>query len=427
MSAREFSSQAAEGMCMPATERISVAAPLARSATGGTVLVLDGQTTQALACVRSLGRAGFTVDVASRVRQPLAAWSRYCADSFVLQEETPAAFGAVRAWAARRGVHTVLPLTERSCVLCAADRAAWEACGIAVGCGDGDMLAQAFDKARTLRLAARHGIAIPPTAYPESMDDCAGAGDAFGYPCVVKPRFSNAWVDGRFLPAAPVSYAANAVQLERAVAACRQGDYWPLIQAWVPGRGRGVFALCSAGEPVVWFAHERLRDVQPTGSGSSLRRAAPVDEHLRVPAERLLRALNWHGPAMVEFRVADGGVPLLIEVNGRFWGSLQLAVSAGVDFPRMWVALLHGERPVVPDGYDERVAVRWLWGDIKRFLYILRGPPTGHRGAYPSRLDAVRELFAPQPAGTRLEAWDPTDRRPAIGEWVSGLRELLTR
>src|SRR5438874_4177104 len=118
------------------------------------VLVLDGQTTQALACVRSLGRAGHTVFVASPQRSPLAAWSRYCRAHFRLAGETPEAFAALRAWAREREVQVVLPQRERSCALCNAQRERWEALGIAVGCGPEDMLLSAFDKARTLEHAA---------------------------------------------------------------------------------------------------------------------------------------------------------------------------------------------------------------------------------------------------------------------------------
>jgi PleD family two-component response regulator len=48
---------------------------------GDRILILDGQTNQALACVRSLGKAGYEVNVASHQRMPLSAWSRYCSDT----------------------------------------------------------------------------------------------------------------------------------------------------------------------------------------------------------------------------------------------------------------------------------------------------------------------------------------------------------
>lgn len=388
------------------------------------VLVLDGQTTQALAAVRSLGRAGYRVLVASPRARPLAAWSRYCRGRFHLAGETPEAYARVRDWARARGVRTVLPMTERSCILGNADRAAWEAAGFVLGCAPAPLLERAFDKAETMRAAAACGVRTPPTRLPESLDEAHAAARELGYPCIVKQRSSNSW-DGRvFQPNAGVAYVAEASQLEAAVLARRRGDAWPLIEGFVPGQGKGVFAVCDHGRAVAWFAHERLRDVRPSGSGSSLRRSAALDPRLTEPAERLLRALAWHGPVMVEFRDDGRDAPYLIEINGRFWGSLQLAISAGVDFPRLWMDVVHGAAVPPQGAYAEGVTVRWLWGDVKRFLYVLAGPPRGYPGRYPTRLQGVRELLGPQPPNTRLEAWQPGDPWPAVGEVVQGLDDL---
>jgi predicted ATP-grasp superfamily ATP-dependent carboligase len=390
-----------------------------------TVLVLDGQTNQALACVRSLSCAGHRVLVASHYRWPLAAWSRHCAGSFQLAGQTRAAFAVLRDWAVGAGVTLVLPLTERACCLCNAEREAWEAAGITVGCAPQPLLERAFDKAQTLQLAAAGGVRIPPTFFPQSLQDCYAAAEQTGFPCVIKPRRSNAWDGAAFLPDHGCAYAANRAELAALVEPRRQGEAWPLLQGYVAGQGTGVFALCDHGRVLAWFAHERLRDVNPTGSGSSLRRSAPLPERLRSPAERMLAALQWHGPAMVEFR--DDGVkaPCLMEVNGRFWGSLQLAIDAGADFPCWWVEVLRGRPVEAQTGYDEEIILRWLWGDVKRLLYILQGPPAGWGGAYPTRSAGLREFFGPQPKGTRLEVGRAADRWPAVGEWVQGGRELL--
>ena len=275
------------------------------------VLVLDGHTNQALACVRSLGRAGHEVLVASHRRWPLAAWSTYCRGRFRLAGETVAAFAEVRGWARERGVTIVLPLTERACLLCNAERQAWEAQGIIVGCGRDDMLLRAFDKAETVRYASACGLSIPPTRVPTSLADAREAAEAVGYPCVVKPRFSNMLDGAVFWPGGGARYVGHPAQLDAALEASRQGDRWPLIQGFVPGQGKGVFALCDHGKPVAWFAHERLRDVRPSGSGSSLRRAVALDPRLREPTERLLCEMKWHGPAMVEFRDDGTNAPEL--------------------------------------------------------------------------------------------------------------------
>jgi len=390
------------------------------------VLVLDGQTNQALACVRSLGRAGCDVLVAATRNRPLAAWSRFCRGRFKLRGETPAAFQALRAWATARHITMVLPLTERSCVLCNLDREVWEQAGITVACPPDAVLRRAFDKAITIEAARACGVSVPPTRMPTSMNDAHAAVQELGFPCVVKSRFSNAWNGTQFLADPGTGYVRDASELERAITAHRQADSWPVLQAFVPGQGKGVFALFDHGRAVAWFAHERLRDVRPSGSGSSLRSSAALDPRLLGPAERLLTDMQWHGPAMVEFR--DDGVhpPYLMEVNGRFWGSLQLAVSAGADFPQWWLSIVRGRPVERRTNYVTGVTVRWLWGDVKRFLYILAGAPSGYPGRYPSIGQGLRELFGRQPPGTHLEAWDPDDRWPAVGEWVQGIADLLS-
>jgi hypothetical protein len=187
----------------------------------------------------------------------------------------------------------------------------------------------------------------------------------------------------------------------------------------------GVSGLCDRGRVVALFAHERLRDVRPSGSGSSLRRSVPLDPRLRLPVERLVADLEWHGPIMVEFRDEGGAGAWLMEINGRFWGSLQLAVLAGMDVPRWWVALLEGQTVAPPGGYRTDVTLRWLWGDLKRLLNAAEGRPTGYPGVYPSVLEVLREILGPQPPGTRIETWDHDDPGPAAAEWVQGFAELF--
>ena len=391
------------------------------------ILVLDARTNEALACVRSLGRAGYWVAAAGKGRWPLASWSRYCRAQFYYRRQSLAAFATLRDWAHALGVQVVLPLTEATSLLCNAERGEWEACGIVVGCAPNSLLVRAFDKAETLRLASGCDVEIPPTRFPASLSECREAAAAVGYPCVVKPRFTSAWNGQGFLPDLGPTYARNPLELEAAVRSRRQGEYWPLIQGFVSGQGKGVFTVCDHGRAVAWFAHERLRDVRPSGSGSSLRRSVALDPRLQSRAERLLCRMEWHGPAMVEFRDDGVGAPSLMEVNGRFWGSLQLSVAAGRDFPRLWADILTGKPLEPPESYREGVTVRWLWGDVKRLFYIIAGRPAGYPGPYPSIAQGLRELFGRQPPGTQLEVWDARDPWPAVGEWVEGVRELFNR
>ncbi len=388
------------------------------------ILIIDGHTNQALACVRSLGHAGYTVFVASHQRFSLATWSRYCAGSYRIKEQSVPAFASLREWAQRQNIQVVLPVTERSCLLCNSERGQWEESGMTMACGPDEMLVDAFDKGRTLIRAQDCGIETPITRYPTSLAECLDAVKEVGFPCVVKPRWSSYLQEGSFPTSRSPAYVRDSEGLKDVILARRQGTDWPLIQQFVPGQGKGIFALCDRGLTVALFAHERLRETRPTGSGSSLRRSVPLDPRLREPAERLLKELNWHGPAMVEFK-DDGTQARLMEINGRFWGSLQLGMDAGVNFPLLWLKILQNEPVEQTIEYEENLTLRWLLGDIKRFVKILGGAPAGYAGAYPSIGQGFKELFGPQPPGTRLEAFRLSDPWPALGEWVGGIREFL--
>lgn len=303
-----------------------------------------------------------------------------------------------------------------------AERARWEAAGITVGCAPAERLLAAFDKAATVGAAAACGVRAPRTVVPASREECALAAATVGFPCVVKSRLSYVWDGSRVRPKADLAFLTRPEDLDAVLAAHPPGEPWPIFQEVVRGRGCGVFGLCDDGRVVAWFAHEALRHVRPMATPSTLRRSAPLDPRLREPAERLLSHMRWHGPVMVEFLDGEGG-PWLMEVNGRFWNSLALAVAAGVDFPLLWVRLLTGEPVTSGPAYREGVTVRWLWGDVKRALgaILVDGPPVMLR---PTAWRTVRDVFHRSPRGTRFEMWDPADPWPAVGEWVEAMREV---
>lgn len=60
------------------------------------ILVLDAHSNPALACVRSLGRAGYYVLAASPMRLPLAWWSRHCRSGLQCEGPTLPAFRQIR-------------------------------------------------------------------------------------------------------------------------------------------------------------------------------------------------------------------------------------------------------------------------------------------------------------------------------------------
>ena len=143
--------------------------------------------------------------------------------------------------------------------------------------------------------------------------------------------------------------------------------YPVLLQERIEGPGRGLFACFDRGQPVAFFAHRRLREKPPSGGVSVLCESTTLDPIAVDYGTRLLSRLGWHGVAMVEFKQdnRDGSLRLM-EINARFWGSLQLAIDAGVNFPCILADIAAGKPPTGPMQYRVGVRTRWLAGDCRR-------------------------------------------------------------
>ena len=79
--------------------------------------------------------------------------------------------------------------------------------------------------------------------------------------------------------------------------------------------------------------HRRIRERLVMGGPSTCAESV-YDSKLLDYGLRVLKNLKWHGVAMVEFKKdsIDGEFKLM-EINPKFWGSLDLAIASGVDFP----------------------------------------------------------------------------------------------
>ena len=329
------------------------------------VLILDANERSALAATRSLGRRGVPVVAADETATTLAGASRHCRGTFVYPSpyRTPAAFlEALRTEAAARGIRVILPMTEVTTHLLVRHRA--ELSGLAIPSGTVRALEALTDKRSVHALAKQLDIPVPETRLVECPDAAGMATAGLQFPVVVKPYRSRIWSQGRWIRAG-VRYASSLDELQRLTQALEGFSRHPfLVQEYVEGHGAGVFALYDQGRPLTFFAHKRLRERPPSGGVSVLSESVELDPHLRELTRRILDHVGWHGAAMVEFKVRRDGRPYLMEINPRFWGSLQLAIDAGVDFPWLAYQLAAGLTPDSVEGYRIGVRNRWLLGDL---------------------------------------------------------------
>ena len=200
-----------------------------------------------------------------------------------------------------------------------------------------DQMLTAADKAKTMAFAEGIGIKIPKVYY--SINEIEN------YPVVVKGRKGSGNVTYVNSPA-----GLRGLKVEDV-----------LIQEYIPGEGYGFYGLFRHGEPRAIFMHKRRRQFPATG-GASTAAESYYDERLKEQGIRLLRALQWHGVAMVEMKLdkRDGDYKLM-EINPKFWGSLDLSIEAGVNFPYLAARMaVDGDVEPVME-FDLNTKFRWLF------------------------------------------------------------------
>lgn len=325
------------------------------------ILVTDGHYKHALGIVRALG-GRHEVLVAAPRRLAMGAVSRYATGRLLAPPSADHA--RFLAWldreVPRHRIEQVMPVGAAACALLASHTDRWP--GTQVVLPGPQEMALALDKRSTMALAASIGIAVPRTVEPASLEGLGEAAAEIGFPLVLK-----APIEGT----SGVAYVDRPDELRRAVEAWMTRSAsaeLPLLQQRIVGAGFGVFATYQRGRCRRIMAHRRVREFPPTGGESTCCELTNEPDALDA-GRRLLDALSWHGVAMVELKrhEADGRL-YLMEVNPKFWGSLDLALAAGADFPGDLVRIADGEELDEQPPPDGRLRFCWPLGNDLRHL-----------------------------------------------------------
>lgn len=393
------------------------------SATSRPVLVLDADQPSALSIVRALGRKGLCVHVASAASAPLAGYSRFAIETLRYPDPLREESGFI-AWLTERlsqqDFELVIPVTERTLVPILRHRGSLDDSRLAMA--PSEALEQVLDKERTIELASSLGIPVPKSLNIGSLDDIEQAEAVLGYPMVVKPSRS-VGQDSQQRVQLSVSYAHNRTELEaRLRHALRFGSV--ILQELFSGVGVGIELIADRGTVRFAFQHRRLHEVPLTGGGSSLRVSEAIVPELLTASSRLMEALRWHGVAMVEFKYApETGSFRLMEINGRFWGSLPLAIAAGANFPVMLHELLTtgklGHYPPARDG----VVCRQLARDIDWLEHVLRARSVPQWVTLPTKRDIMRDTLLILSPRHHFDVQTLSDIRPGLVD----LKRIISR
>lgn len=288
-----------------------------------------------IATVRSLGRGGYPVHACATESNALGLLSRYASRSAVSPEYHNSEFVPwLHEYVTRHQVRAIVP--SEGLLLAIRSKLAEFAHLMPVSQRD-DILYRGLSKADLFEAltkpggGARHDAHLPPSLVVTDTSPIPDESELapLGGPLYIKV---DACYGGGESPGT-VFRAPTAADARQKLAQVLTRYRKALVQGHVPGQGVGAFFLIWEGMVVAEFMHLRLHEVPHTGGVSSLR-ASWWHQGIRDDALAKLTGLRWSGVAMMEYRWDPNTDRFhFIEMNGRFWGSLHLALCAGVDFP----------------------------------------------------------------------------------------------
>jgi predicted ATP-grasp superfamily ATP-dependent carboligase len=391
-------------------------------------IILDGHLKSALITVRSLGAAGIKVLVGSERKTGMALHSVFTEKAFVY----PSPYTAQKEF-----IHAVkeqaLQCSEKPVIFSFSDATYLSLYAFRDMLEDSAILVFpnqksveiAFDKAATYSLARVSGVPTINTYMPATHEEVRRLGREAKFPLVIKTRRSVTW-NGDCGIFGSASFVHNTNELEDRYAGLQRmlGEP-PLVQDFIQGEEYGVEMLAHEGHVYAQVTHHRLRSLSPTGGASVLKETleeSKLKETLETYAKVFVQKLAWSGPIMIEFKVdSDSMTPYLMEINGRFWGSLPLSVAAGVDMPKLFFTYAStGTFPTHLQTGRSGVVTNHFLGDIKHLLAVFFQKNKMREILFPSRQKALQDFFM-KPPHTQSDIWSWSDPVPAVMEIVDVL------
>ena len=222
----------------------------------------------------------------------------------------------------------------------------------------------ASDKYLTMTLANQQQVECPPTYLAKNVEDLTPIMEVATFPLILKPRKSSG--------SRGIRKVQHKEELKSLFLEAQQQYPDMLIQECIPlGDRYDVCLLYDANHEVkASFVQKEIRHF-PVQMGPSTVQESVVFKELIERSMRLLEPLKWSGIVEVEFMMDERtNTPILMEINPRFWNSLDLSVQSGIDFPYFLYQLCQGEKVSLHTMYEVGRRSRWLFpGDILHFLW----------------------------------------------------------
>lgn len=376
------------------------------------VLITDAERRKCLPIIRSLARKGVQVYGVSAKKMPLGTFSRYCEKTYLSPdyEKEPQAYLIYLQNLLEQQFDVLYALEEELIHLLLSHPEYWrdKIDGLYPAL---DAFKKAEDKWETIQAAKRCNVNVPVTYLPIGIDEVKKLEKTFPEGAVLKPRKGSG--------SRGIVFAESFADIITYFEGNTQNFGKVMVQERIPqeGPGLGGFVLLDENlEVKATFGHQRVREFPVNGGPSTLCKSYRNDR-LIAESVALAQSLGLSGISMVEYKMnPKTGKPVLMEINPRFWGSLQLAIFAGVDFPYLYYQLSMGQQVEKVSDFKDNVFFRWLLpGDILHFL------------TNPNRFKLKPSFFSMNGKRTTYAIWDSSDIKPSIGICWEAIRKVISK
>ena len=346
------------------------------------VLVLGSDTPIGLNIIRDLGRHKCRVYAIGRDENSIGASSKYCSAHFVRPSKPLELISLIKEIVKNYNVDSLIAISEGDLIFLNQHRAELEGI-VTMLVPEQEKLDIVLNKDLCNEYAVKVGISIPRSVALGSLDELDSVCNEINFPVVIKWADPNAVVNELEecgIELEKVEYASSESELRKILNKYSKLSVLPMIQEYAGGEGFAQMFLVKEGQALLTFQHKRVAEWPPSGGVSAVCESVDLNEHREAQSlsKKLLKELNWTGVAMVEYRFdPQTGVYKFMEVNGRFWGGLPLAINAGVSFPALYVH--HLAKPFLTEQqlsneYNPGLKACYFIPYFKRLLLLLFKP-----------------------------------------------------
>ena len=372
--------------------------------------VTDGNKRESLAIVRSLAKKDIKVTAGENRRICCSFFSKYVKNKIIYPnpDRNPRSFMQnIYELVKKEKYDVIFPVNDSTTILFSKYKDKLSKY-TKVPVANYETIMKGRDKAQTMKLAMENDIPCPKTYFVDDAN-IEKIKNEVEFPIVIKPRESSGARGIVYVNSSPEEFVREYKRVRNKYGA-------PLIQEYIPGEHYNVSALFNRDSELrAAFVLKKIRQYPVSGGPVTFAVSVEEPEVLKY-AIKLLKAVNWYGVAEVELIIDERDKkPKLLEVNPRFWSSLELSILSGVDFPYLLYKMVRdGDvEPVIT--YKTGVKLRFLAGDILWFL------------STPDKLKALPEFikFKDDNMGYAILSLD--DPKPMIGFLLDNFLSLIRK